>query len=497
MYKTNIIPLLNGAKFLECENAMEIVSRKLLHKNVNSKNLLLYYSISKIFKMKSLQVFILNTLLQRYLTEEDVASFCNLNFDDVCRIFLSSELQISSELQLFNAAAEWILFKRFERSEYMSQLLKLIRLPLLSNEILTDIVQTHELCSECNKCKTIIVNAISYKNVCKNKASDKQFQNRHYSCCLENNKIFSVGGVRLLGRFGYKDLDYKQTATYYKFHNNFFFPTKTTEEMHMPRGSCEIAVIGTKVYCYYGDALKHDTLEIYCRKDKIWSSLNLPVSSLGTCICSFTNKLYFFGGMWDPRSRFGYEETVCLVHDPNWPTGQLDTVSRMNAGRYYASCAVFHGQCVVLGGRSRWENGALKSVECYDPHTDKWSSLSDMRAGRHSAGVVARGNKLYVLGGKNRNDYCDFLEVYDSVSGKFTNLAAMKISCPWSSCRPNPVVFGDRIVVFLDGYISCYDIKKNKVLRYKNVYKTLEFVHNTLVIGVADCSYTMLHKILK
>ena len=87
-----------------------------------------------LYPLKKLNKFLCNIILKKYLYKEDVTIFYELDLQEVCQIFSCSELQLSSELELFNAAVDWINYKPQQRRKHMSTLLKLIRLPLLSDK---------------------------------------------------------------------------------------------------------------------------------------------------------------------------------------------------------------------------------------------------------------------------------------------------------------------------------------------------------------------------
>ena len=51
----------------------------------------------------------------------------------------------------------------------------------------------------------------------------------------------------------------------------------------------------------------------------------------------------------------------------------------------------------AVGGRDG--SSCLRSVECYDPHTNKWSLCSPMSKRRGGVGVTTCGGFLYAVGG--------------------------------------------------------------------------------------------------
>ena len=175
----NLIQLLDAANYLDCEKAKTTISYYIFRK-LNLKNYLFYYKVCKLYHLKNLTNYCCNYLLQQYILNENKTSFYKLQFEDVCLIFSCSELQVSSELELFNAAVDWINYKPKERTKHMNTFLNLIRLPLLSNRILTDVVKSHKLCCKNISCRKTVKNAIKSKNNCKDKSSNIQFQNRYY-----------------------------------------------------------------------------------------------------------------------------------------------------------------------------------------------------------------------------------------------------------------------------------------------------------------------------
>ena len=137
----NLIQLLDAANYLECEKAKTTISYYIFRK-LNLKNYLFYFKISKLYNLKNLTKYFFNYILQQYISNEDKNPFYELQFEDICLIFSCSELQISSELELFNAAVDWINYKPKIRTKHMNKFLKLIRLPLLSNRILNDLIKS-------------------------------------------------------------------------------------------------------------------------------------------------------------------------------------------------------------------------------------------------------------------------------------------------------------------------------------------------------------------
>ena len=371
----NLIPLLDAANNLGCEKAIGVISDYIFKKS-NLKNYLFYYKVTKLYHLKKLNNFFCNILLQRYLSKKDVNIFYKLNLKDFCKILSCTELQMSSELELFNAAVDWINYKPKQRKKHMSTLLKFIRLPLLSDKILTDVIKKHKFCKHCINCSYTIDKAIKNKTNCADKSSNTQFQNRYYMCQFERNQIIKVGGADY-------NHNVKQDSSYYRIEGYNFIKPRTISKMQQQRYNCKTAVIATKVYCFGGTDSNRkyiDTCEVYCRKTDSWSSI-VPLScSVSTCysVCAFMGKIYLFGDLWDRN----------WVYDPT--RNDWNKITTCIEKRHYTSCTVFRGQCLVIGGRSGNNYvKELRSVEKYDHYLEKWSFLANMQVARYKAKVVA------------------------------------------------------------------------------------------------------------
>lgn len=74
-------------------------------------------------------------------------------------------------------------------------------------------------------------------------------------------------------------------------------------------------------------------------------------------------------------------------------------VGPMQSQRCSAGVAVLGGKLYAVGGR----DGAscLRTVECYDPHTNKWTSCASMTRRRGGVGVAVANGFLYAMGGQD------------------------------------------------------------------------------------------------
>ena len=92
-------------------------------------------------------------------------NFLHLDISNVKKILASSELNIHSEVDVFNAAIYWLKHNIEERSKYVKQLLLKVRLPLLSEHALKYILDEELSFSNKNECMSVLKEVIAKKGI--------------------------------------------------------------------------------------------------------------------------------------------------------------------------------------------------------------------------------------------------------------------------------------------------------------------------------------------
>lgn len=102
----------------------------------------------------------------------------------------------------------------------------------------------------------------------------------------------------------------------------------------------------------------------------------------------------------------------------------------MSFMRSSAGVAVLNNRLYVCGGRDG--SSCHRSVECYDPHTNKWTLRSPMNYRRSGVGVGVLHGFLYALGGHDcpasdpRVCRTDTVERYDVATDTWTLVSTFK-----------------------------------------------------------------------
>ncbi|WP_323750791.1 kelch repeat-containing protein [Marinobacter sp.] len=139
---------------------------------------------------------------------------------------------------------------------------------------------------------------------------------------------------------------------------------------------------------------------VYDPSSNTWATLSdMPTAKGGATAQTLNGTIYIIGGMGSAGNSLNSVEIFNPLSN-TWQLGQPLTYVRDNPGS-----AVTDGKIYVFGGRHREANGntiegAMKTVEMYDPATGSWTNMVPMPTGRRTMSVGVIGGKIQVAGGE-------------------------------------------------------------------------------------------------
>ena len=133
---------------------------------IKPQNVATYYQLSKLFSLSNLSKETQVYIHRWFTTLAEAKNFLELDIELVKKVLLSSDLHITSEIEVFNAAEDWISYKYNERKKYSKELLKTVRLSLLSINALKYCLQLDSSFKIVEECQEVIKKALNKKEIC-------------------------------------------------------------------------------------------------------------------------------------------------------------------------------------------------------------------------------------------------------------------------------------------------------------------------------------------
>ena len=212
---------------------LSIDKHKVFKKKTKIENAALFYQIARRFSLFSLYNSTFEYIQRCFQMAVDTNCFPELDFSSVSKLLASSGLQVDSEVEVYDAANEWL--NKEERIKFAKQLLLKVRLNLLSDHCLKYLLNQSSCISTNDECTYILNN----RDIFQQNKSVIFNNSRHCNQSMFNITIcggrYKSSAYRQVRQFDAKNL--KEIST---------FPTLVTKR-HNTKSTClkgEIYVFG-------------------------------------------------------------------------------------------------------------------------------------------------------------------------------------------------------------------------------------------------------------
>ena len=391
---------------------------KFVENKLNINNVLCCHQLIKRFKPSNLSKATFSYIERNITMIVETESFLELDIVDVLEILCSSELLITSELEVYDAASKWLSYKIEERRRLAKDLLFTVRFPFLSNSALKYLLEKPSSFLEINECYSVLKKKLENKTTVFQNKSSIYFTSRYCNQRLFN--ILICGGYNFCFEKVFEKVDQISEISGNFRNTDYSLRCKTLASMKDKRKLSTAVCVKGEVYVFGGRDESNNlikSVEKYSPSAKTWNKVADMYDDERTrfCACAFMNNIFVFGGRKE-NDFFVYVTDSCLKFDTKY--NNWKEVSKINEERRVAACTVFEGRIVVTGGIDN--NGqVLNTAESYDAVGDTWSPMPSMIRSRDQHSLVVVRNKLFVIGGDRRNGSC---EVFESVCNKFVPL---------------------------------------------------------------------------
>jgi kelch-like protein 18 len=191
----NVQTILPAASIFQLED-LKRACAKFLAKQLAPSNCLGIRAFSQVYGCPTLEEQAWKHTLLRFAEVSSSEEFFLLELTQVCQLLGCDQVKVASEEQVFDAAVRWVEHSPAERSQYMSQLLHQIRLPLLPLPVLADKVKCHRLVRDDLECRNLLDEAlISYHLLPERRSSLPAERTRPRCCLFDMGVLYAIGGI--------------------------------------------------------------------------------------------------------------------------------------------------------------------------------------------------------------------------------------------------------------------------------------------------------------
>ncbi|XP_013781299.2 kelch-like protein 17 [Limulus polyphemus] len=403
----NVQALLPAASLLQVASVREACCR-FLFRQLHPSNCLGIRSFADAHYCEELHQKSHKYVLQNFKEVSLGEEFLVLPFKEVSDLVSCNELNVTSEEDIYSAVISWVKYDIEYRKQYLDQLLKYVRLPLVRREFLLRKVGEEPLVRESQKTKDLLIEAMKYHLMPEHRSTMTGVRTTYRRPEGLKTYLFAIGGGSLF--------TIHNECEYYNTRTDRWAPFLPT--LHR-RSRAGVAASERHVYVVGGYDGTKDLVsaECYSSLSNTWQSI-CNMGSKRSClgITSVSGLIYVAGG---------YDGVSCLSsverYDPL--VGTWSSVVAMETRRRHCKLTVLDGCLYVIGGY----DGATyqSSVEKLDPREGKWTTVTNMINRRSSCGVAVMNGLLFVVGGNDGSLCMSSVEVYDSRRAAWDAVASM------------------------------------------------------------------------
>lgn len=377
----NVEEVLSAATHLQVTDAVELCS-KYIESSITIDNCIDILNLSELYSLTSTHRVAQDYMLQNFELVAKSGQYHKLTHKQLSLLLAENGLQVASEFHLFELVLRWMKLKK-EREQYVAELMKNVRLPLLSGEELVEKVSTFPLMRENKECHELLTEAKDYHIVVSKQP------------LLQTRRTQVRADVKCLVMCHKENLEYYNLAN--KQHG---FLRDATIQLNHPA----VVVVDNFMYACGGKYDFNENNEIatarcfrYDPRFDTWYELtSMNEARKDFVLLALNGKLYAVAGQDENL-------VMCTIEVFDIATNEWEVKSSMNHSVYGHAGAVCNGKLYVSGGQKF--DGCCNDLERYDPLTDMWERKAPMTHARLNHNMVTINNRIYAMCGNIEDSY--------------------------------------------------------------------------------------------
>ncbi|XP_019875864.2 actin-binding protein IPP isoform X2 [Aethina tumida] len=350
--------------------------------------------------------------------EKNFPKICNedeiyeLDKEEFINFLRSENLKIELEYEIFQAAIRWITHNLLERRQYVFEILRHVRLPLISPGLLEKSI------AQCTDGSLKIALRSVHSDLLTQKGCLVPLDVKPRKCAKKD--IYVIGGSK---RELHSVWDRGLEMDYVSIEK---FDTLTREWTKVPDMTVNrlvpgVASLNGHIYVVGGEEGPNilKSCERFDPQENQWTSVApMLVSRCEFGFCALDGYLYAMGGWVDTDMSGSIER-----YDPK--LNEWELYGSLPEPRFSMGLVSYKGLIYMVGGCSMNDRN-LKDLMSYNPITGEFKVLPSMSIARFQMGVAVLDDYLYVVGGTNRQDVLSSVERYSFEKNKWYKVPSLK-----------------------------------------------------------------------
>ncbi|XP_050336104.1 kelch-like protein 5 isoform X1 [Bactrocera neohumeralis] len=402
----NVAAVLNAAIVLQLDDAITS-SVDYLITHIDEYTLQGAYTLERETQCEVLRQKIIEYETQNFMEISRSDEFLNFDVEKLQRILVSDNLNITREEDAYDAIQRWYNYDVPARQENLPLLIACLRLTQFNVDFLITHIQPLP------GCELLVFKALSWIGVptARPKINIRFTEPRGVSATNCGEKTI----LALCSQQNPKLLQYNKTEDKWQEYASI----KIDYELYR-------TVLKDDNLLFIGGYKNCATLNVvrsWNIRNKTWQNFpGMIQARRAHCVVELDDKIYAIGGCED-RALSSVER---YTTSDGW-----EFVNSLIVERLHAGAVTLNGKIYIMGGYSR--NGDLKSVECYNPDSNTWTSCADMTKCHILPGVAAHKGHIYVLGrGDEYSHVC--VERYDPQQNTWSQICSLDVDPGYIAC---------------------------------------------------------------
>ena len=433
----NVFEIMAAAHYMDLPYVKESCT-EYLEDHVTPKNWSIIITCGKRYGYQELLEKVDNVLSAKFDAVMAAKNFVELEMEEIKHLLSLRNRNVKSETNVYEAVINWIKMDVLGREKYAEELLCLLKFSEMPLEFLTKVAAKEKLVENPYASLKALFRAIgNYKSPLPQQSAaidqpstSKQFVSPINGCVAVDSKTvwkmttsglektalkynhaggsavkvdsevlvisgcetkqiecYSVDDMKILSNESATTSSFRYAAAAIVIHNRIFVTGGLSSE-----NSSECFTFLKQSY-YYSEEI---TLQIKRHYDDF--HINMKCNRQGHALALMCDAVYVFGGnVQSEQSALRF-----CVHNK-----KLTKLPPMNYLRSHSTAVVFDQEIYVIGGIYNRKSSSV--VEKFNPLTDQWQIVSNLKVARNRPGVCVINNQIVVVGGGS-----GVIEVYDN-----------------------------------------------------------------------------------